>query len=649
MDQTQPPLNSQGQPGLQWAPIHSCQADTPASLCLLLQEEGQSGEGPFVLLREVPGSRVYLGGLCDAAGRVWEWLEIWVQEPEVKSATFSSQGKPLDNNAFDAHWRSEFERARNGFPDSVLVMGMENKNPRPVLIKRIKDPPECPFAQAELASWRLCTDDDLLKSAGLPPYSTSCHRYLYDPGSAGKKAFVATTTDAPANANVRGIDQLLAAGEFQALFNPHAGLVRVTRFTPLELEDYLQVLEGRAWTSPLPQMRDRGIYSSLAQWSGQRKGMAFLLHQHESFGQRLDEVFFLKLTTLLELVKTVHAHVKAQQFPLLNLGPSSFRVSLPDVGDEFPALWGAKFHLVRPSQAYPLMIPFTKEKYFIRLGRIEPSPFLPEGLGAYSFGIGSIRLRQVALQEEGVVLEGTLIAEDYLGVNAQDLLWFKLPLREERLEFFANIHTAEPVGPKEARFRTIPTTLPEPLVAKLKASAGTVFQRAPYEICPLLSSPCDLFSLGVIGTRILLANSRSNLPVIVDEVLSLVRRVAKEPNGNPGLASGLKKLASRDRDLLDRLSPHALIESGDSPEQARAKLPLDLWWEALAILFRFFPGLGPQSFCQGLGDTTPEALESVFDRPVAELEKLVHRLRNILLPSVAANQELAQMIRDQLG
>src|SRR6185369_3085299 len=116
----------------------------------------------------------------------------------------------------------------------------------------------------------------------------------------------------------------------------------------------------------------------------------------------------------------------------------------------------AKCALVKPGQAHPLKIKATEQKYFIRLGRTEPSPFLPEGLGAHSFGIGSIRIRNLTAQNEGVVLEGTLVAEDYLGLDAHDLLWFKLPLGEERLEFFAQVYTTENVGPKEARFRTVP-------------------------------------------------------------------------------------------------------------------------------------------------------------------------------------------------
>jgi len=282
------------------------------------------------------------------------------------------------------------------------------------------------------------------------------------------------------------------------------------------------------------------------------------------------------------------------------------------------------------------------------LGKTEPSPFLPEGLGAHSFGIGSVRLRNVISDRDGIVLEGTLVAEDYLGLNAHDMLWFKLPLAEERLEFYAHVYTSEMVGPKEARFRTVPAKHSDAIIALLKRATGTAFQRSPYEIWPLLSSPCDLFSLAVIGTRILLAHSQSNLPVILDDVLSLAQRFGKAANDGDFLAQ-LKSLAEHDVHVLDLISPHALLEGSDSPAQARSKIQMDLWLETVTLLLRLFPGVGPHSLCQSFGDVSPLALETVFDRPIQDLESIAVRLRSTLLPTWSANEEIASVLQGQLA
>src|SRR5882672_6074521 len=101
--------------------------------------------------------------------------------------------------------------------------------------------------------------------------------------------------------------------------------------------------------------------------------MPFLLHGWRNSADSLNEIFFLKLSLLMHLFQEVRAYAKAQQVPLLNISPSSFSVRLQDGGDQFPTLWTAKCALVRPGQAHPLKIQSTEQKYFIRLGKPEPS------------------------------------------------------------------------------------------------------------------------------------------------------------------------------------------------------------------------------------------------------------------------------------
>jgi hypothetical protein len=219
-----------------------------------------------------------------------------------------------------------------------------------------------------------------------------------------------------------------------------------------------------------------------------------------------------------------------------------------------------------------------------------------------------------------------------------------LSVGEQRLEFFAHVYTSEAVGPREARFRTVPTRLAEAVTGHLQQAAGTVFARSPYEIWPLLSSPCDMYSLGVMAVRILLANNQSNLPVVLDEVVGLARHLGKAKPGEVSLPAELNAAFERDARLFDLVSPHNLIEAGGSPQEARNKINLELWLEAISIVLRLFPGTGVHSFCKDLGDVSPLALETVFDRPIEELERLLLRFRSVLLPGLSANEEIAGII-----
>jgi hypothetical protein len=637
-------------PGHQLAPIHRVE-HSPLRICVLVSLELKQGASPFVLLRELPGARVYLGAVCDEE-RIQEWVEVWVQTLELRELAFSGYQERLSNHAFDQRWRAEGAALRKNIPNGLIVTWMEEENPDPIVVKRLStDLTGTGFAATEPASWRICADDRLLESFGLPPYSTSTFRYLHEPAATDAKTFLATSADAPVNSHVQNLDRLSAAPDTHAVFNQHAGLVRVVRFYPLELENHLRILEGMPWESSAldaSHLLPDSQYAALQAWSAKPKGLPFLLHGAANSSDRLNEIFFLKLSILREMFREVRACVKAHQMPLLNLSPASFRTGLAETGDQFPALWSAKCWLVKPSQAYPLKIKSTEQRYFIRLGRIEPSPFLPEGIGAHSFGIGSARIRNVTSEADGIILEGTLVAEDYLGLDPHDLLWFKLPLGEQKLEFYAHVYR-DATGPKEARFRTVPARLSESVESSLKHVAGAIFPKSPYEIWPLLSSPCDMFSLGVIAVRVLLANDQSNLPVILDEILSLARRLGEEQSKKENFPVKLKSLLDSDERLAQLASPRAMIASNGSAQPKFKSVERELWLEAVTVLLRLFPGTGAQSYCKGFGDVSPLALEAVFDRPIQELETLILRLRSLLAPSLSANEEIAGVLLEQLA
>lgn len=633
----------------QFAPLHGGSTAAPLQLCLAIAPANQPAGGPFVLLRELPGARVYLGAVCDAAARVQTWVEVWLQTLELRDVSFSSHQERLTNRAFDARWQTECQLAQT-VAEHVLLTGMEDVQPHPVIIKRSLIP-NSSFLATETTRWEICKDNAVLEQNGLPAYSSSPFRYLHDPAATGDKTFLATSADAPTKSNVLGAEELAAAPDVRTVFNPHAGLIRVVRFDPLDLEAFTELLEGNRWSGAIVEgvrLPVPGIYEKLETWSADRKGISFLLHSSGHHPEKLPEILFLKLSLLHEMFTAVRAYVKARQLPLLNLSPASFRVRLHDTGDQFPALWTAKCALAKPGQAHSLQIQSTEQRYFVRLGRVDPSPFLPESLGAHSFGIGNIRLREVKTDAQGTQIEGTLVAEDYLRLETTDLLWFKLPLAGERLECYAHVYTADAVGPKEARFRTVPASLSEATVATLQQACGSPFQKSPYEIWPLLSSPCDLYSLGILGLRLLLANDKSNLPVIVDEFLSLARRVARDQPAESNLREQLAALLAKEPKLLDTLGPHHLLGANTTSASSWPQVNKDLWLEVIGVLLRLFPGAGQQSYCQSFGDVSPLALETVFDQPIQELEVLLLRLRSMLLPSLSANEEIAAVLQKQL-
>jgi hypothetical protein len=92
-----------------------------------------------------------------------------------------------------------------------------------------------------------------------------------------------------------------------------------------------------------------------------------------------------------------------------------------------------------------------------------------------------------------------------------------------------------------------------------------------------------------------------------------------------------------------------LIRDQVSAEEARRVFPPDLWWATLAWIIQLVPALGSDSFCRDYGDAPPLALESVFDKPLAALEKLILQSRSLIVIDWNANREIASVIRKILS
>jgi hypothetical protein len=82
------------------------------------------------------------------------------------------------------------------------------------------------------------------------------------------------------------------------------------------------------------------------------------------------------------------------------------------------------------------------------------------------------------------------------------------------------------------------------------------------------------------------------------------------------------------------------------PMAAFELLPPEMWYHTLATIVRFFPGLGPDSYCKDYGDAPALALEVIFNKPLEELEGLLIRSRSLIVIDWSANREVHSAIRD---
>jgi hypothetical protein len=208
---------------------------------------------------------------------------------------------------------------------------------------------------------------------------------------------------------------------------------------------------------------------------------------------------------------------------------------------------------------------------------------------------------------------------------------------------WGTISTAEGLVQGEVRFRTSNMELGADALVALSRAEGMVLPGTPFETMPVLSTPCDLFSLGAIGVQLFLAPGGEGLAVALDETFSLARALDPTALGSAGQQACA--LASSDSRWVRSLGPQRHGHQPVTAEEAFSFVPLELWWEIVALLARLFPGAGAMSYRRDLGDAPPRRIEAVFDQPLTDLENLIFRSQSLLLGDWMANREVARILQ----
>jgi hypothetical protein len=648
MPNMQTSRNQTGIPeGYSAIPIQETETTATVRLCVLARNTPDSAAGQLVLLRDLPDAMVHLGCLTDAGGRLREWVEVWVQNLDGLEASLPAMAESFSNHALDERWTATSLAFQNLNTEGFIQTSANSVHPLPVFLDLSLKQPVHPSSPQ--GRWELCRDDASLQAAGLPPFSTSLFRYLHVPASKDA-GFIPVVSGSPTGPATKPVADLMKDANVQIPLNPQGGLLMAQTFSPLGYEDFVDLLGGKAWKGyehGKHLIKFDASYESLGDLSlMQQSGSHFFLGGQGKAG-RFVESFHLKLQLFYDVLKSVRAFVEQQQLPFLNLTAESFRVSLGTLGAGLPFLWTAKCSLVAPGQAHALPVEATDLRYFLRARAGGASVYQPEGLSASHQGTGSVRLRQVLPPDQDrTPIEGTLVMQEPLPFSPNDLVWIRLPLSTGRIDLYGHLYTAPGMAAGEARFRTVPQRFAPEVVKALRASEGVSFARSPFEIVPVLSTPCDLYALGVLAVRTFLVNPQNTLAIALDELLSLGRQAGAAQNASDPLPSRIGALLNGDPRFASSLSPNRLSQEPMEPKAAYELLPPELWHQLLALIVRLFPGLGPDSLCKDFGDAPPLALENVFNRPIEDLQKLLIRSRSLVFIDWHANREVHSAIRD---
>lgn len=154
----------------------------------------------------------------------------------------------------------------------------------------------------------------------------------------------------------------------------------------------------------------------------------------------------------------------------------------------------------------------SEAQYFLRGLSAPANVYQPESVSKPASGRGTLRIRKVLAEPAGMILEGTFATQERLadsggggggggGPTKHDLVWLRAPVGSKRLDLFGHVEKETALAAGEWRFRTERQKLPDATIAQLKAGEGVPITETLFDVIPLLSAPCDLYSLGVLGLR----------------------------------------------------------------------------------------------------------------------------------------------------
>jgi hypothetical protein len=633
-------------------PIAEDQKAAALKICVLVRPKPDPVGGHLVVLRDTIDAKVFLGCIVDASSQVLDWLELWIQNTETLFNTASASYQSFSNAMLDNRWRQQSQAFEHLEGAAIVKTGWESEHPLPTFLDISARSPVHPIDPNSGTPWKLCVDEGLLQQKNLPSYAGSLHRYLYVPALGEESQLVPVTSGAPTNASTKPLSEICGDSAHIISLNPGAGLMLVKKHHPIGLEAFADILSGAAWDG---LKHGRSVLDLGEQLNALRKDEAVLtadgrlfLEAHGQCG-RLVETFHLKLRLLADIVSSVHSMVCHLQRPLLNICPDNWQVKLGEPGRGLPFLWTARAVLSDAGEAIPLAIESSDLQYYLPALESGTSIYRPLVTSLSTKGQASVRIRQVLPDtSDTTAIVGTFTTQERIDMARNDLVGFRLNLACGQVNLYAHLETDSAMAPGEWRFRTVAQNKDDTEVSDLRAAEGVPIPDVPFEIIPLLSSPCDLYSLAVIAVRILLVDTTNSLPVVLDETLSLPRQIGVDYDESTSLEMRISDVFNKDERWLESLGPHHLTFDKITSDEVFSLIPSELWWTTLAIILRMFPGLGPDTECKDYGDAQQGGLHKVFERTLTDLDNLILRTRSLIVADWKSNQEISGVIQRYL-
>lgn len=632
--------------------------DASVRLALVVRKEPDPAEGQYCRLRQLTDASVYLGCFTDRSGHILKWLELWVRNYDNIADKLHENAFDVINNAvLDERWDRqkkilELSQASHVYKTSLETQ-MEYSLHVDVYNKKVgfvKD-------ATTKTHWKICKEDELLKRLELAPYSTSIHRYLYLESMGAESSFLPITPNAPQNEKTKPLEEGIGSRSTLLPFNSYGGSIIVREVAPMALEGYLCVLSGKPWSGVgqgTKKLIPSGVYKEISDEVSVGYAAGRLVSTRQ--GQRTWQLesLFLKVRLFYEMIAKVKACVELDQKPFFSLDPSSFGISLPSSSPTSPYLWSAEVVMNKTSDA----ISFSVEKqtdldsrettYFRTFRPLTASIYRPEALAQNRTLMAEVTLLKIERDRDSGLfnITGSMRSSDIQshGILGRHFYFIDYSVRGKRMRLVAEMTEVDARVADKIQFKTLKLSLTSEQQVALESFIGVEQVGVYCEILPVLGTPCDLYSLGVIGMEVLFHGSEIPLAQLKDQLRTLAN-ACLDLGEEQSIVERIIQTFDTEPNLRETLMPESL-GLAPSGKNYMGLPPEDRIWEGLlSIIMKMLSGLlKSEGYSPSLSNENNFRITHVFDPPLRELGRYMGILRSLNLGDTQSSQVVGEAI-----
>jgi hypothetical protein len=610
--------------GYSCIPLDELFGSSMVRLAIVLRHRPEPVGGYFLEPYKSINVMVYLGCIIDQAGRIIQWVDICVQSLTASDIQIAS--RTVNNRAIDRWWIKWCEAAA-AQDHSIIISGMENKNPPPLIL-------DIPSVESELMKdthghyLELCTDDKLLADNSLPVYSASVARFLYNRQTGEIAAKVVDETGKRCNqsqiAELTGTS--LSGGRI--FFNIGCGYILLRKHDSLGLDDLLECYKTKSF---LLSEKTEDWQKIVAKEECRSYNPELFLNTRKDIAKET-EILHLKTILFKEMLEAVAAATVRISRPILNLSPESWRVRILR-SRHLPSMWSVSPILIDTGRVNDSEEFGANLRFFVPDYDCEMSIYNCDIMHCHNRGTVSIRLLDVG-QEDKTNVYGVFADNEGFEDYPNGIINLSFGLSVSEFNFYGRICESSVSGNKQWEFYANKIEVDPQRRKELDAAKGVVIKNVKYRVWPDLGIACDLYSLAATGLRIYINNNKP-IAHIINDFSALCRQVSSVDNKSN--KAGFLRVLDQEKSWFKKLDIPGLRD----PEDMMGKM---IWAEILSMLASLMPEASAESVTYSSNVSVRNSID-IYKKHIDNVAEIVNYTRVFVISDCLENK----IVRDAMS